>query len=261
VVFAKLHRPFLDQAALRSLGIGFAIALVVFLVPFLNYVFGYLITLVHELGHAVVAWLFGYPAVPAFDFMYGGGVTFHEDRKVLIVLLVYAAFAAGIYLYRRNRIASSVLGGAVALYTLLAFTPLHEILQIFMGHGAELVFAGIFLYRAISGEKIKVPAERPLYAFVGFFILLSDLRFAWRLIYSAEHRAMYENAKGGGHWMDFSRIAEEYLHTDLAAVAGVFLVACALPVVIALLVWANRAGIRDFAGRLLVPDPGSSPPV
>jgi len=30
----------------------------------------------HELGHCVTFWVFGYPAVPAFDFQYGGGMTY-----------------------------------------------------------------------------------------------------------------------------------------------------------------------------------------
>jgi hypothetical protein len=235
----------------KALGIGFALAVVVLLVPFLEFVFGYLGVLVHESGHAVVAWLFGYPAVPAFDFQYGGGVTVHEDRKILIVILVYAALACGFYRFRANRRSLAALAVLTAAYSLAAWTPLHEVLHLFMGHGFELIFAGIFLYRAVSGEKIKVRAERPLYAFAGFFLLLCGIRFAWRLIYSPEHRMMYEQAKGGGHWMDFSRIAEEYLHTDLAPVAGFFMLCCILPPIVVLLVYRNRDSIRSFLEGIL----------
>src|SRR5258705_7805858 len=65
----------LSRDAWRALGIGAVLAVVLTLIPFTRILFQPLITIVHELGHAVVAWMFGYPAVPAFDFSYGGGVT------------------------------------------------------------------------------------------------------------------------------------------------------------------------------------------
>ena len=60
--------------------------------------------------------------------------------------------------------------------------------------------------------------------------------FAYQLINSPEHREDYGDAKGGGHWMDFSLIANEHLHVRLEAVAAFFLVACALPPLIAFLI-------------------------
>ena len=43
------------------------------LVPPLKFLFHPRCTIVHELGHTAVAWLFGFTAIPAFDFQYGGG--------------------------------------------------------------------------------------------------------------------------------------------------------------------------------------------
>lgn len=242
---------YLDRKAGVALGSGFGIALVVFLVPFLNFVFSYLVILVHELGHAITGWLFGYPSLPAFDLYYGGGLTVHQDRQAILLLAVYALFGLGFYLLRRHRRLHIFLGIIAAAYTLAAFTPVHQVLQLFMGHGAELIFAGIFLYRALTGEKLRTPAERPLYAFVGCFILLSDLRFAFRLLFSSEQRQLYEEAKGGGHWMDFSRIAEEYLRTDLETVAAAFLLCCLLPAVLPFLVYRHRDRLHASLGQLL----------
>lgn len=241
----------LSRDATRSLIVGGAVALVFSVVPFLSFVFSYLLTLVHELGHAVSGWFFGYPSIPAFDFAHGGGVTMHEDRKVLLMLAIYALFGWGFYALRRRPVAATTLAVLVALYSVAAFTPLHEILQIFMGHGAELIFAGLFLYRALSGEKIRTPAERPAYAFAGFFILFSDLRFAYGLWSNHERRVEYELAKGGGSWMDFSRIARDYLGVELTTVAAFFLLLCLLVPPAVWLAFRFRSRVREGVDRLL----------
>ena len=71
-----------------------------------------------------------------------------------------------------------------------------------------------------------MPAERPLYAFLAFFIVARDVHFALGLVRSPLQRAIYGEAKGGGHWMDFSVLAHD-LGLNLIAVAG-FFAACSL---------------------------------
>jgi hypothetical protein len=268
VVFRKLERSadtrrrptarvrpvperWIEREGARALGAGFALAAVVALIPFLSFVFSYLTTLVHELGHASLGWAFGYPSVPAFDFVYGGGVTSHEERKLPLLILVYAAFAAGLWRLRSQPAALSVLGSVIVVYSICAWTAIHDVIIVAMGHGAELVFAGIFFYRALSGAAVKVPVERPLYAFLGFFIVIEDARFAHGLLTSPEKRAIYEGAKGGGHWMDFSVLAEQYLRTDLTSVAGSFLLCCFLPLLAAVLFLRFRSPILGGLVRLL----------
>jgi hypothetical protein len=238
---ARHDAPALEPAARRALVVGGAMALVVYAVPFLRFVFYVLITLVHELGHALAAWAFGIPALPAFDFVYGGGVTIHQGRSVGLMILIYAAFLAIAYALRRNPGYLLGLAAWIVAYSLAAFTTVHEAIEVAMGHGSELIFAGVFLYRALDGRACRVPAERPLYAFCAFFILVSDVAFALGLLTSATQVADYEDAKGGGHWMDFSRLAEEYLHVDLQAVAFFFLLACVLVPVLAVAAQRRRA--------------------
>ena len=91
-----------------------------------------------------------------------------------------------------------------------------------MGHGTELLIAGIFFYRALSGAAVVHSVERPLYAAIAFFIVFSDINFSYRLMTSPFARAEYADAKGGGHWMDFSRIAIDHLHVNLTSVAFLF---------------------------------------
>ena len=162
-----------------SLSAGLLIAFIVlFFLPWISWIFSYFTILVHEFGHAIFGWLFGYPSIPAFDFTYGGGITAHQERHVIILVAVYGLFCLGFYIYRKNRLSLISLSIAVLLYSLFAFAALHKILILFMGHGLELVFAGIFLYRALSGSAVINPLERPLYAIIGFFRLCC-INYRW----------------------------------------------------------------------------------
>jgi hypothetical protein len=197
-------------------------------------------TLVHELGHTLAGWAFGVPSIPAFDFTYGGGVTMHQQPSKLLIVCIYAGFAYLLFLYRRKPLSLAILAVIIAGHALCMMTPLKEPLTIAMGHGFELIFAGIFLYRAMSGFACVHNVERPLYAFLGFLITFDNIRFAWRLVHSPEHRWQYENAKGGGHWMDFSRLANEFFFVDLSVIANLFMLASLLPVLISVLLYASR---------------------
>ncbi len=233
-----------------SLAIGAGLAAVALTIPLAGLVPDVLITLLHEVGHVATAWLFGSPAVPSFDLSYGGGVSYALARQPLLLLLIYAGFAYLAFQMRDDRPRLIMVLIAVVLYTAAAFTPTRDLLITAMGHGAELLFAGVFLYRALSGSQILRSQERPLYAFLGLYIVLDDARFAYRLIASPEHREAYGEAKGGGHTMDFSRIANEHLHVRLEVVATLFLVACALPPLAAFLAHRrSRVPDRRVEGR------------
>lgn len=212
----------LDAQAWKTIAIGGILALILVSLPFLTFLFTPLITLVHELGHAACGWVFGYPAIPSFDFIYGGGITIHGQRWSLLLWAVYGGLGYLAWLYRHNRLTLICLGVLTGLYTVSAFSPIHQALFVAMGHGFELLFAGIFLYRALSGFGCRYPLERSLYAMAGIFIILYDLRFAWRLIFDPIEQAIYRDGKGGVLDHDFVRLSQEFFHVDLAIVVGLF---------------------------------------
>jgi hypothetical protein len=230
-----------DRDAARSLAWGAGAALVVMLVPFTRFVASYLAILVHELGHAVAGWVFGYPAIPAFDFLFGGGITFHTGRSGAMLFCVYALFATAAWWARRRPTLLLLIGIGAVIHVILGFTRAHEAIQIAAGHLSELVFAGLFLWRALDGSALRTRAERPAYAFAGSFLVLNAIAFAWRLATSDAARVEYGAAKGGGHWMDFSRLAHEFLGWELDAVARLYLVAAVVTPGVVALAWNARA--------------------
>lgn len=242
----------LSPDSVRVLGIGLGLALLILAVPFLRFALSYLGVLVHEMGHSVVSWLFGYPAIPALDFTYGGGMSLTFGRRPVLVvgfILILVMLLGWAWRHPRRR---WIAGGLVALWILASLTSLHEMAILAMGHAAELLFAALSLHRAITGEGTERRAERPLYAMVGWFLVLGNLGFAWGLLTDPARREAYESAKGGGHWMDFSRLAEEYLGVDLSLVAAVFLVAC---VATPLVVLAVHSGFLDRVRARRYPSP------
>jgi hypothetical protein len=241
----------LTAKARKCLGIGFVMGLVLMLVPLLRFIVGYLGILVHELGHAIFAWSFGYPAIPAFDFLYGGGITIYTDRSILLQILVFAIFGYLLYFYRSNRLTLAVLGAGILVYGLLALTELHQMVISFMGHGTELVFAGIFLFRAMKGSHITHAVERPLYAGLGFFLLFHNFLFVHRLITSENFRQVYAEGKGGLLDHDFTVIGRDFLGVGTMAMGQIFLVCCLLSLALTWIAFRYEERLKAVLVRLL----------
>jgi hypothetical protein len=239
-----------ESAGWLALGIGFGLATLTELLPFLRVLVGYFVVLVHELGHTLAGWLLGYPSIPAFDFTYGGGVTLRQDQNLLLVAAVYAVLALLVFVFRANRVSLGLVVALALAYSAVLLTGANEIVIIAMGHGGELAFAALFLHRAVSGRACHHAAERALYAWIGFHIVFHDMRFAAGLMSSAFQREMYEEAKGGGHWMDFSQLAEQHFHISLESVAAVFLFLCLFPPVIGLAITWLRPELALLRERL-----------
>lgn len=235
-------------SARQALVVGAVLAGFIYAVPFTRFVLSYLAILVHEIGHAAVGTMFGYPSLPSFDFLYGGGITLYFGRSTALLILVGACWALLIYWLRHWRGWMVLTIAAAAVWLLLASTDLHDLALNASGHGAELVF-GVFAFTKVFSGNVRVSAERWLYAMCGSFVVLSAWVFALRLMENEKARAEYGAAKGGGHWMDMSRLARN-MDLDLTQVAVIYwLLSAAVPLV-AYLGWLNRARIaRWMAGR------------
>ena len=134
----------IEPAGWVAVGVGFGLAGLTEALPILRAAVGYMVVLVHEMGHAVAGWLFGYPSIPAFDFRYGGGVTLHQEQAPLLVGLVYALLVFLVWVFRSNRPSLGLVIATIAVYSALVFTKAHDAVVLAMGHGGELLFAALF---------------------------------------------------------------------------------------------------------------------
>jgi hypothetical protein len=221
-----------------ALAIGLPLAIFVYYIQYLRFIMSYVNILVHELGHAFFSWIFGFWAVPAFDFTYGGGKAPMnlDDRYIWVLALVYFGLIWLFYMNRKKIIPLILIVLLTLFYTLCAFTSCHKLIILFMGHGTELVFAGIFFYRAISGTAIVNDLERPLYAMLAFFIEIKSIMFGIKLLTDPVERIMYEQGMTtGGDANDFTRIAGEFFNNcNLNFVVLFFLLCCLIPPIVSL---------------------------
>ncbi|APB32399.1 hypothetical protein GlitD10_0098 [Gloeomargarita lithophora Alchichica-D10] len=220
---------FLDKKSKNILLFGGITGLLLCLMPWIRFILSYLVIIIHELGHAGAGWLMGYPSIPALDFIYGGGITWQlNQRWVLIPMLIYGGLGWLIYYFRRNRLTVITLSSVALLYTLIYFTRLNQLLVISMGHGLELLFIGIFLYRALTGFGCQQPGEQSLYGILGFFMLFYNLNFTRKLLFDPATQALYLLGKGDVLDHDFVRIGREFLRVNLSLVVVLFGLLCLL---------------------------------
>lgn len=136
----------------------------------------------HELGHASVAWLSGYSALPV-----PFGVTWiSRERSVLTGLVIAAGIAAAATrLARAGAWAWAALVGALLLpqaaLSLVARDATRQMLITFAGSGAELVFAALLvaLFHARLPDRARWEHARWIALAVGAFVLV-DKTLDWR---------------------------------------------------------------------------------
>lgn len=188
----------ITHAGWRAAAIGLGMAFVLTFFPFLSFILSPMTTMVHEIGHTTVLWLFGYPAIPAFDLSGGGGVTMSDQERAPSVVWAWALGLGALgWWQRENRKALAALG-AVALIYFAMYNSTRETLAITLGgHAGEIAFGALFLYRGLTGWGCKIEVERPLYAFLAFMILFAGIKLGLTLLGNSMEKYWYLQGKSG----------------------------------------------------------------
>ncbi len=233
---------------LKILGAGLVAAIVIYALPFTRFIFAAMVTLFHEFGHAVAGWLLGYVSLPAFDLVYGGGFTHMGEFRLSIAIAVAGLFAAALWIFRQNR-KSMILIGALFLVWIMIVSGQwrRELVIAGAGHASEFILAGILFYQALSGTGWKHPEfERPLGAFIAFFVQIQSTLFAWKLLHDPDFLAWYREGKGGMLMNDLEQVALDLqIHFGIApgieGVARGLLLFSLVPGIVGLIWFVQRA--------------------
>jgi hypothetical protein len=228
------------------LGLGALTAPIFALTPLVGFMGWFLASLVHEMGHAGVAWLFGMPALPAIS-LDGHAAAVHSEQRLVLVALIGLALAASAWHWFAGRARVVVLVLIGVLYPAFALTGARELLHLLAGHGAELAFATLCLFKALDGGFTDSRLERLLYGTVGWFLLGRNALLCFGLMTSASHRAGYAANGSFGFTNDYIRVAEHTLGWRIESVAGLMLLGTLLVLPAALFLWraSERARCAD----------------
>ena len=145
----------------------------------------------HELGHAIAAWLLGYPAIPT-----PLALTFIYPRSSLLtfflgIIFVYYSVR---HITKRKAIAINRYFFLWLFYVCCLYSSyLSSLVISFMGQGGEVVAAFIFTYLGLSAHVDKSRQTKKLFTFLGVFLFLSNILFSVNLMFSNEFIAMYQN--------------------------------------------------------------------
>lgn len=243
----------------KILALGAGLGILFSLVPPFSWILRPLLTLFHELGHTTAFWAFGYPAIPSFDFLHGGGVTMGLQRSDLVVValhLILLGILARLWMNARSLKWPAI--GLAVLYLIFAWSPGHHILIAFAGHLATLTLAAIFVHhacRGVIGERLLGEVERPLFMASGIYVYLTEAIFIWGLASSEVARQAYlHNARGINDLRPVSR----GLGLSLEGTSRLYLLLClAAPL---LLAWFLRHRGQD-PGRWIPQSPPKHRPI
>jgi hypothetical protein len=233
---------------LRVLGFGLIAAVLVYAMPITRFLFSALVTLFHELGHAVAGWLLGHPSLPAFDFVYGGGFTHQGQFRTSLAVAVAALFAYGMWLFRENKKTVGLIATVFVIWLIVVSSEWRrELVIASAGHIFEFVLAGVLFYQALSGVGWRIPeVERPLGAFAAFFVQIHSMLFARRLMTDPDFLAWYREGKGGALMNDLEVVALDLqihmgINPGIEGVAKLLLIFSLLPIAAGLVWYFERA--------------------
>lgn len=207
------------RRAWTFLGAGLLLAPVFNLTPMLGFMGWFLASLVHEMGHSAVAWLCGMPSIPAIS-PAGHAAAVHGEQVLFlvgaIVLVVVQQLVQRLEGTRRNVAIGTFLG----VYGVLAFTPVRELAFLVAGHGGELAFAVLCLFKALDGGFTDSKPERLAYSVLGWFLVGKNLFLFGGLATSAATRAHYAGNGSFGLTNDLIRVADDILGWQLSLVGA-----------------------------------------
>jgi hypothetical protein len=154
-----------------------------------TFVYALSIFFTHEIGHMVIAFLFGYFAFPAFTV--GGGVTSRFTMICSNIWIPALIIGTIIYAIIKNKEEKGVvITGIITIcvYCLFIFTPLKDLFIIAAGHIATAFIAGLFMIRGVFNKK---STEGFLSVSIGWFLAINEVAYFYKLLTNQFFRRGY----------------------------------------------------------------------
>ncbi|MDA3960801.1 MAG: zinc ribbon domain-containing protein [Planctomycetota bacterium] len=230
-----------NRAGWMAWGVGAALALPLYFVPFGSFAAWLFSSLCHEMGHCAANLLTGSLAFPAISLRGHAVAMATEPIPFARVVIWGALIALAVGAWKRRSWITTWTTIAI-IYPLIAW-PMREVWVLYLGVFGELVFGGVFLWRAWTGGFTEQPSERPLYAMLGWLLVQRNLWLGGGLLFSNAARLRYWENGSFGLTNDLIRIAHDHLGMAISTAAiPLLLGALATPI---LAWWFGRAYLRS----------------
>jgi len=201
---------------------GFLVALELFRCPETPWLAHFGVTLIHETGHWISGWLFGYPSFLYFDDQFTQGMTVHSPFNESILMGIYLIMGGSIGLPHHPLLTRLKWILVIVVYSLIVFSDLSKSVILSMGHGAELALAGGLLYLTVTNPRFWICL---ICATLGFYLIMVNLSLAHQLLYDDYYQVLY--LYQGKH--DLAQLAYRHFHGQLTPVATLLFWSCFLP--------------------------------
>ena len=196
-------------AVALGLGLAFFPLARLFFVP--AYVMNFLLTLVHEVGHSIFAWLMGCVSIPTVG-IFGGGVAPWYGPYLPLQVAVGGGVAWAAWT-NRDRLWISIPAGILAVaLPAMSLSGHHETVIDAGGVAFELIGAAA-CFAVVVGADLERPFERPLYALWGWWMLLSRGTETLLMLSSQaywEEQRIYESGLAAGLVNDLHKMQESW---------------------------------------------------
>jgi hypothetical protein len=215
-----------------------------------NYVFNFLTTLVHEVGHSAFAWFMGMPSIPSVS-VAGGGMTVWGEQMLLVCAAVFLGLGALAWRFRERKAVLIPLVVLLVLYPVLALTRAKLLLAIAGGVLFEIGGATA-CFVVVLGVPLERAFERPLYALWEWWMLLNRGAETVLMLRSPGYRqsqAIINSGLAAGMTSDLQRLRESLGLGD-EGVLWLVLVLCILALPTALgIACLRRRRVVSHAGN------------
>ncbi|TAL40159.1 MAG: hypothetical protein EPN97_00595 [Alphaproteobacteria bacterium] len=188
----------------------------------------------HEAGHLLIFWLFGHPAMPSFDILYGGGWVRPEPQQPWMLGLIYFAMAVlGLWLHaHKKKRFLMFLCALVPVHLALAFNIGHNILCLYLGPGSELLAATLFAYGCLfRGQRHATPraakgdvALRSCGVSAGIYLIVKNMFQMGEVMFGRPLRFRYSPTTGRYITDDIQKVAQ-FSGLSVPAAASVIFIA------------------------------------
>ncbi|MDX1582550.1 MAG: hypothetical protein R3338_03030, partial [Thermoanaerobaculia bacterium] len=188
----------------------------------------------------------------------GGGFTHISGFQPILAAVILGGLIWLAWTLRANRRSLTLLVVVIAVWLFIVSSDWRrETVVAAAGISFELILSAVFFYMALSGQGWRVPEiERPLGAFVAFFVQIATMIFAWRLGHDPDFLAFYLEGKGGALMNDLEIIALNLhiytpLNPGIEGLSNLLMLVSLVPIGIALLVYLKRRSLHRILRSLV----------